>query len=134
MYAGREKKRSARERKNTSSMASTFFLLISFARGSQKKKLWNFVQVLDLSGNQLSGSFATANINMIPSLQILAIADNRLQGDVPDFSMSTNLNFADLSNNLLVGEIDTKFGNNTVSVDFHDNRQERSSLVLSSIL
>ena len=80
------------------------------------------VQVLDLSFNQLSGELASSNLNDLPNLQVLNLANNFLEGELPDFSSSVNLEAVNVSSNLLEGEIVGKFGDINLVLNVTSNR------------
>ena len=64
-----------------------------------------YLERLDLSGNQLAGSIPT-EWGMLPHLQTLNLSENNVTGEIPaELSNLTHLKFLDLSNNGLSGVI-----------------------------
>ncbi|XP_073154636.1 receptor-like protein 7 [Henckelia pumila] len=70
------------------------------------------LQVLDLSGNLLSGSIPSCLLRNNNSLGVLNLGRNNISGDIPDsFSISCGLKTLDLSRNNLEGKIPVSLAN-----------------------
>ncbi|PIN10232.1 Leucine-rich repeat protein [Handroanthus impetiginosus] len=65
-----------------------------------------YLEVLDLSGNALTGNIPTCLPNKNYSLEVLSLGRNKLSGTIPDtFSVNCNLQTLDLNKNALAGKI-----------------------------
>ncbi|KAL0314623.1 UNVERIFIED_CONTAM: hypothetical protein Sangu_2306700 [Sesamum angustifolium] len=94
------------------------------------------LQELYLDNNRLAGSIPPS-FNLLVSLKRLELQQNNLSGELPDLSQLRNLNYLDLSDNLISGEvvailppsvIEISYRNNSLSGDFNVNIAELRSL------
>ncbi|KAL2249790.1 UNVERIFIED_CONTAM: hypothetical protein Sindi_2452700 [Sesamum indicum] len=90
------------------------------------------LQELYLDNNRLTGSIP-ASFNLLVSLKRLELQQNNLCGELPDLSQLRNLNYLDLSDNLISGEaveilplsvIEISYRNNSLSGDLNVNIAE----------
>ena len=81
-----------------------------------------YVQILNFANNQLSGDFGESGLNSILTLTQLTLKNNNIRGFFPDFSFSMVLEFMDVANNLLEGNLDDTFGPFNVTLDIKGNR------------
>ncbi|CAJ2629907.1 unnamed protein product [Trifolium pratense] len=79
------------------------------------------LQIFEADENQLSGEISdfmshsnnSHCIGNVSSLQMLSLGDNQISGMLPDVSILSSLNYLDLVNNKLVGEIPATIGSLT---------------------
>ncbi|KAK6137888.1 hypothetical protein DH2020_028370 [Rehmannia glutinosa] len=90
----------------------SFFVFLSLANnsltGAIPLSLCNagYLQVLDLSFNNLSGGIPPCLVQNIDSLGVLSLGRNNISGDIPNkVSVNCGLKTLDLSNNNLVGKL-----------------------------
>ena len=80
---------------------------------------------LDLSGNSLGVEILIAELGRLSSLEWLDLSNNRLSGEIPpELGNLANLEWLDLSDNRLSGEIPAELGrlSNLRWLDLSDNR------------
>ncbi|WOG93654.1 hypothetical protein DCAR_0312940 [Daucus carota subsp. sativus] len=80
--------------------------------------LANTVQYVNLSHNNLSGGFFSADaVVLFRNLRVLDLGDNQLTGQLPSFGSLPNLHVLRLGNNQLYGSIPDELLENTIPVE-----------------